>query len=152
MAAQHRNFPPTVFLINPPRQRLSCEEATTFLLVTAKSKVNVPPLSIPFPALGLALSVVATSSALAQQPVRPLPKVGGCPVGYYASGDYCVPSKSGNSRGAIEKVGNGCPIGFYASGNYCLSSPSNQREAMEKRGNSCPMGWFGSGRYCVKSR
>ena len=98
------------------------------------------------------LSVVATSSALAQQPVRPLPKVGGCPVGYYASGDYCVPSKSGNSRGAIEKVGNGCPIGFYASGNYCLSSPSNQREAMEKQGNSCPMGWFSSGRYCVKNR
>lgn len=152
MATHHRNLLPTVYLINPPRQRLSCEEATTFLLVIAKSNLNVPPLSIPFPALGLALSVVATSSALAQQPVRPLPKVGGCPVGYYASGDYCVPSKSGNSRGAIEKVGNGCPVGFYASGNYCLSSPSNQREAMEKQGNSCPMGWFSSGRYCVKSR
>jgi hypothetical protein len=106
---------------------------------------------LPLGALAL-LSVVATSSALAQQPVRPLPKVGGCPVGYYASGDYCVPSKSGNSRGAIEKVGNGCPIGFYASGHYCLSSPSNQREAMEKQGNSCPMGWFSSGRYCVKTR
>ncbi len=116
------------------------------------SKLNFSRLSIPFTALGLALSVVATSSALAQQPVRPLPKVGGCPVGYYASGDYCVPSKSSNSRGAIEKVGNGCPIGFYASGSYCLSSPSNQREAMEKEGNSCPMGWFSSGRYCVKTR
>ena len=95
------------------------------------------------------VSVVATSSALAQQPVRPLPKVGGCPVGYDASGDDCLPSKSGNSRGAIEKEGNSCPIGFYASGNYCLSSPSNQREAMEKQGNSCPMGWYGSGSYCV---
>ena len=49
------------------------------------------------------VSLVATSSAMAQQPVRPLPKVGGCPVGYFASADYCVPSKSGNSRGAIEK-------------------------------------------------
>jgi hypothetical protein len=95
------------------------------------------------------VSVVATSNALAQQPVRPLPKVGGCPVGYYSSGDYCVPSKSGNSRGAIEKVGNGCPIGFYASGNYCLSSPSNQRGAIEKEGNSCPIGWYSSGSYCV---
>ncbi len=116
------------------------------------SKLNFSPLIIPFTALSLALPVVATSSATAQQPVRPLPKVGGCPVGYYASGVYCVPSKSGNSRGAIEKVGNGCPVGFYASGNYCLSSPSNLREAMEKQGNSCPIGWFSSGRYCVKNR
>jgi hypothetical protein len=113
-----------------------------------------PQRCVPQGGMGMfaLLSVVATSSALAQQPVRPLPKVGGCPVGYYASGDYCVPSKSGNSRGAIEKVGNGCPVGFYASGHYCLSSPSNQREAMEKQGNSCPMGWFSSGRYCVKTR
>ena len=103
---------------------------------------------LPLHALAV-VSVVGTSSALAQQPVRPLPKVGGCPMGYYASGSYCVPSKSGNTRGAIEKVGNGCPIGFYASGNYCLSSPSNQREAMEKEGNACPMGWFSSGSYCV---
>ena len=106
---------------------------------------------LPLGALAV-VSVVAISSALAQQPVRPLPRVGGCPLGYYASGDYCVPSKSGNSRGAIEKVGNSCPIGFTSSGNDCLSSPSNQREAMEKRGNSCPIGCFSSGRYCVKNR
>ena len=68
------------------------------------------------------VSVVATSSALAQQPVRPLPKVGGCPVGYYASGDYCLPSKSGNSRGAIEKEGNSCPMGWYGSGSYCVTN------------------------------
>ena len=98
------------------------------------------------------LPVAGSSSALAQQPVQPLPKVGGCPMGYYTSGSYCVPSKGGNSRGAIEKVGNGCPIGFYASGNYCLSSPSNQREAMEKQGNGCPLGWFSAGRYCLQNR
>jgi hypothetical protein len=68
------------------------------------------------------VSLVATSSALAQQPVRPLPKVGGCPVGYYASGDYCLPSKSGNSRGAIEKEGNSCPMGWYGSGSYCVTN------------------------------
>jgi hypothetical protein len=89
---------------------------------------------------------------LAQQPVRPLPKVGGCPLGYYASGSYCVPSASGNTRGAIEKTGNSCPLGFYASGNYCVSSPSIEREAIQKTGNSCPLGWFSSGSYCVKSR
>ena len=68
------------------------------------------------------VSVLATSSALAQQPVRPLPKVGGCPVGYYASGEYCLPSKSGNSRGAIEKEGNSCPMGWYGSGSYCVTN------------------------------
>lgn len=107
-------------------------------------------------ALGVLAAAAAligfTPAALAQQPVQPLPKVGGCPMGYTTSGDYCVPSKSGNTRGAIEKLGNSCPMGFTSSGNYCLSSPSNTRQAMEKRGNSCPIGWFSSGRYCVKNR
>ena len=97
----------------------------------------------------LALSPLA---ALAQQPIKPLPKLGGCPLGYYASGSYCVPSKSGTTRGALEKTGNSCPLGFYSSGNYCLSSPSNNREAIQKQGNSCPLGWYTSGSYCVKSR
>jgi hypothetical protein len=93
-----------------------------------------------------------SSEVVAQQPVRPLPKVGGCPLGYYSSGSYCVPSSSGNTRGAIEKNGNSCPLGFYSSGNYCLSSPSNEREAIQKTGKSCPLGWFSSGSYCVKNR
>ena len=58
------------------------------------------------------LVVAAAPAALAQQPVSPLPKVGGCPSGYYSSGSYCVPSKSGNIRGALEKTGNSCPLGF----------------------------------------
>ena len=33
------------------------------------------------------------SSASAQQPVQPLPKVGVCPLGYYSSGGYCVRSR-----------------------------------------------------------
>ena len=37
--------------------------------------------------------------------MQPLPKVGGCPLGYYSSGGYCVPSSSGNTRRAIEKAG-----------------------------------------------
>ena len=97
-------------------------------------------------------AALTCATALAQQPVQPLPKVGGCPVGYYSSGSYCVPSEGGNTRGAIEKVGSSCPIGFYSSGNYCLSNPSNNREAIQKTGNSCPVGWFSSASYCVKSR
>ena len=102
-------------------------------------------------ALGASVVALWTSVALAEQPVRPLPKVGGCQLGYYSSGSYCMPSKSGNTRGAIEKSGNSCPLGFYSSGNYCLSSPSNDREAIQKTGNSCPLGWLSSGSYCVKS-
>ena len=98
------------------------------------------------------LVLSAGSAALGQQPVQPLPKVGGCPLGYYSSGNYCVPSKSDNTRGAIEKSGKSCPLGFYSSGNYCLSSPSSNREAIQKTGKSCPLGWFSSGSYCVKSR
>jgi hypothetical protein len=103
-------------------------------------------------AAALSLLTVMGSTALAQQPVQPLPRSGGCPLGYYSSGSYCVPSKSSNTRGAIEKSGNSCPLGFYSSGNYCLSSPSNDREAIQKTGKSCPLGWFSSGNYCVKSR
>lgn len=104
--------------------------------------------------LGLmtSLSLLAPSALQAQQPVRPLARNGPCPMGYYGSGDYCVPTSSSSTRGALEKNGSGCPMGFYSSGNYCLSTPSNQREAIPKVGSSCPMGWFGSGGYCVKSR
>ena len=51
----------------------------------------------------------------------------------------------------IERSGNSCPLGFYASGNYCVSSPNNNRKAIQKQGNSCPLGWFSSGSYCVKN-
>jgi len=97
------------------------------------------------------LLALTPCAALAQQPVRPLPKLGGCPLGYYASGSYCVPSKSGNTRGAIEKSDSSCPLGFYSSGNYCVSSPSSTREAIQKVGTSCPLGWYSSGGYCVKN-
>ena len=115
-------------------------------MISAESVMARFVLLISLSAAGLAHPV------LAQQPVQPLPKVGGCPLGYYSSSGYCVPSKSGNTRGAIEKVGSGCPLGFYSSGNYCVSSPSNNREAIQKTGNSCPLGWFSSGSYCVKNR
>ena len=96
--------------------------------------------------------LVFSMPALARQPVQPLPKVGGCPLGYYASGSYCVPSRSSNTRGALEKTGGSCPLGFYSSGAYCVSSPSNNREAIQKQGSSCPLGSYSSGSYCMKSR
>lgn len=101
---------------------------------------------------GVSLLAFASAPLHAQQPVRPLPRNGLCPLGYVGSGDYCVPDSNPSTRGAIEKSGSACPLGFYRSGNYCLSSPSNQREAIQKQGNSCPLGWSGSGNYCLKSR
>ena len=97
-------------------------------------------------------SAFLCSTTLAQQPIRPIPKTGSCPLGHYSSGNYCVPSSSGNTRGAIEKSSSSCPLGFFSSGNYCLSSPSNEREAIQKTGSSCPLGWFSSGSFCLKSR
>jgi hypothetical protein len=94
--------------------------------------------------------LVLSLPAVAQQPVQPLPKVGGCPLGYYSSGSYCVPSKGDRTPGALQKSGS-CPLGFYASGNYCVSSPNSTREAIQKSGKSCPLGWYSSGSYCVKS-
>ncbi|WP_341880845.1 hypothetical protein [Synechococcus sp. UW140] len=107
----------------------------------------------PFAKL-LAFTALLCSSAtgFAEQPVRPLIKQGSCPLGYYSSNNYCVPSNTNSSRGAIEKAGSSCPLGFYSSGNYCLSSPSNNREAIQKAGNSCPLGWYSSSDYCVKSK
>lgn len=96
------------------------------------------------------LPLLSLTSAWSQQPVRPLPKIGSCPLGYYSSGAYCVPSSSGHTRGALEKVGNSCPLGFYTSGAYCLSGASQNREAIHKQGSSCPLGWYTSGSYCLR--
>ena len=70
----------------------------------------------------LATGALLVGSALAQQPVQPLPKVGSCPLGYYSSGSYCVPISGGNSRGAIQKTGKSCPLGWFSSGSYCVKS------------------------------
>jgi len=106
---------------------------------------------MPKQGLLLICALMAAAPAFAQQPVRPLPKLGACPLGYYSSNGYCVPSSSSGTRGAIEKTGSRCPLGFYSSGTYCVSSPSNNREAIEKAGRSCPLGWYSSGSYCVRN-
>ena len=81
--------------------------------------LSLPVPSLPLVAVARSLAPVIAAVAMAgaawaEQPVQPLPKVGGCPLGYYVSGGYCVPSRSGNPRGAIEKSGNSCPLGYYS--------------------------------------
>jgi hypothetical protein len=50
---------------------------------------------------------------------QPVPRLGSCPLGYYPSGSYCVPSRTTNME-AIEKQGSYCPLGWYRSGEYCV--------------------------------
>jgi len=52
------------------------------------------------------------------QLAQPLPRVSSCPMGYFISGAYCVPSR--NATNAIEKQGSSCPMGYYTSGSYCV--------------------------------
>jgi hypothetical protein len=57
--------------------------------------------------------------AFAQQPL-PQPRYPGqwCPVGWTASGNYCVPG-SDKAPQAIPKNGF-CPAGWRESGSYCI--------------------------------
>lgn len=99
--------------------------------------------------VALPLSLSLSGHAPAQQPVRPLPGLGSCPLGYTGSGGYCVPS-SDRSRGAIEKSGGSCPLGFTSSGNYCLSNPGSSREAIQKPVTPAP--WGGSAPAATASK
>ena len=74
-----------------------------------------PAMRALIPIAALALS--SAPLALAQSP---LPKIGGCPYSYRASGDYCMPSK--NSKEAFIRTGNSCPNGYRKSGKYCISN------------------------------
>jgi hypothetical protein len=53
---------------------------------------------------------------LAQLP-QPIQRVGSCPIGYYISAGYCVPSRT--AKPAIVKEGSTCPLGYYSTGSYC---------------------------------
>lgn len=95
-----------------------------------------------------ALLALLPAIAMAQQPIRPLPRQGGCPSGYISSGSYCNPGP--NARGAIERVGS-CPSGYFSSGTYCLAT-AQAREAILRTGPGCPSGWVSSSRYCLRMR
>ncbi len=60
---------------------------------------------------------------MAQAAPVPLPKTGTCPLGYYSSAGYCVPTTRPNTREAIQKSGSTCPLGWYTSGSYCVRTP-----------------------------
>jgi hypothetical protein len=53
----------------------------------------------------------------------------------------------------VPRVGNSCPLGFYASSGYCMPSSSNKNQwaVIKEKQQSCPLGSYASGSYCVKS-
>lgn len=103
---------------------------------------------VPIGSLGAVICclMMVPIGVLAQQPVRPLPRRGGCPSDYSSWDNYCIPSIG--ARGAIERIGAYCPSGFESQGSYCVTFP-NGREAIRKIGYSCPPDWDSSGAYCL---
>ena len=80
---------------------------------------------------------------------QPLLRDGPCPGGYYASGNYCMPTSS--ARPAVPRGGGACPGGYYASGNYCVAASPGARLAIPRQG-ACPGGFYASGDFCVSTR
>lgn len=78
----------------------------------------------------------------------PVPRLGFCPSGYYASGNYCVPSNK-RSGAAVTRSGF-CPSGYHASGNYCVANNLTSGKILLKNG-FCPNGYHMSGSYCVEN-
>jgi len=65
-------------------------------------------------------TVLLPSLAIAQRSQLPQPRQSGqwCPVGWMASGNYCVPG-SDKAPAAIPKK-DWCPVGWRESGSYCI--------------------------------
>jgi len=57
------------------------------------------------------------SLVLLAQLAQPVPRVGTCPLGYYISAGYCVPSRT--AKLVIVKEGATCPLGYHSTGSYC---------------------------------
>jgi hypothetical protein len=67
--------------------------------------------------ISFALSYLIMAQAM------PIPKAGGsCPLNFYSSGRYCVPSASNKTQWAIQKTSSSCPLNAYSSGRYCVKS------------------------------
>jgi hypothetical protein len=65
------------------------------------------------------LELMAATLLVLQNPIQ---RVGTCPLGWYSSGGYCVPT-SQQSKPAIQKY-DSCPLGWYSTGNYCAKTHS----------------------------
>jgi hypothetical protein len=75
-----------------------------------------------------ALLVVALLPASALAQTIPIQQVGkSCPLGYYSSSGYCVPSSGNRDKWSVGNPANvPCPLGTYKSGSYCTKSYGNK--------------------------
>ena len=65
--------------------------------------------------IGLMAMAIAAESA-------PIPRKGQfCPIDYYRTGEYCIPSKS-TTPSAIRTINKTCPIGTYTQSDYCINA------------------------------
>jgi hypothetical protein len=102
--------------------------------------------------LVIALCMLASSVAEAQQAPRPIPRnpKESCPYGYISSGGYCTPSSNKSKYAVPRSEKMRCPYGYYSSGNACVASSPKSRDAIPRVGQ-CPYGYHASGDYCLKS-
>ena len=84
----------------------------------------------------LAIVAFAAGGVLAQQPVQPLPKMGGCTPGHFSSGDYFMPSKGGKIGGMIEMTGGAArsastrPVATASAAPTVTVKPKKLRQGM----------------------
>jgi hypothetical protein len=70
--------------------------------------------------------IALTAPAYAEGPL-PQPRLGTtCPVGYEASGNYCMPNANTKCR-AMPKLGATCPGYTSSGGNYCIETGCQSR-------------------------
>jgi len=75
-------------------------------------------------------------------PIMPISKKGisgGCPSGYQASGDMCIP-KSGATAAILKQGNQGCPSGWNSQGSWCVAQ-KNPTKIVLPRSGSCPPGY-----------
>ena len=78
----------------------------------------IEAMAVFFGLIGLAIGALAIAGAA--NSATPVPRSGKfCPLGYYYTSAYCVPTKTTKTQ-AFPRENNSCPIGSYTRATYCV--------------------------------